>query len=364
MEGLKYLKKIFAVITIIAAVILSFSSCGKSNFEAKRSKLFNIVAEKSTSINTTDINRSNATKSTTINSSKDAESSAAKSSELSTERSVTDTKSNDVTSYVVKRNSLELEGQRSRLSKREKELYDEYVTKILAVKTFVIDFDKVDYESDTFDKVIDAIFGDYPQTMLYMRCKEKCDWYDDEGNPHRVLSKGVIYEHLWLSMCPRVDKEVLQNYIEEINSACDEIIEEMPAGLSTKSKYEWLGRKICEITVFKDTDDILNDPTIPDSEKEISVLYANGPLLLGKGICQSYSYAYQWLCHRAGLWCVTCSGGCHCWNVIKLDNGLTYHVDLTWADNSGDFERYFCLTQSEIEIDHSLYDGEWIADGV
>lgn len=350
---MKYLKKILAVITIIAVVILSFSSCDKSNFEAKRTKLFNIVTKKSTSISTTDINRNNA-----------SESSAEKHSELSTEKNVTDTKSNNVATYVVKRNSLELEGQRSRLSKREKELYDEYVTQILAVKTFVIDFDEVDYESDTFDKVIDAIFGDYPQTRLYMAFEDEYDCCDDEGNPHRTLSTSVIYNHFWLSTWPRVDKEVLQDYINKINSACDKIIEEMPAGLSTKSKYEWLGRKICEITVFKDTDDILNDPTIPDSEKEISVLYANGPLLLGKGICQSYSYAYQWLCHRAGLWCVTCSGDCHCWNVIKLDNGLTYHVDLTWADSSGNFERYFCLTQSEIEIDHTLCDGEWIADGV
>lgn len=259
---------------------------------------------------------------------------------------------------TTKSTQFDLQGQRSRLSNDEKAIYDEYLPKIQKFETFEINFDEVDYEVDTFDRVIDAIFGDYPETRLYMRCEEKCD-----ENDELVLSK-VIYAYNWLlDDEENFNKAYMKNYIEKINTVCDEIIADMPKGLSTKSQYEWLGKKICEITEYEDKSDFNNDPKTPEAEKNWSYCYADGPLLYGEGVCQAYSYAYQWICHRAGLWCVTCSGDCHCWNVIMLDDGSTYHVDLTWCDGSDNFNGYFCLTQEEIEVDHTLYEGEWIANG-
>lgn len=260
---------------------------------------------------------------------------------------------------LAKPTKIDLKGQRSRLNEKEKAIYDEYLPKILEFKSFTVDFDKVNYEVETFNSVIDAIFGDYPETRLYMRCEEK---FDENGK--EVISKSVIYAYNWLlDDEENFNKAYMTSYIYKINMACDTIIEDMPKEISTKAKYEWLGKKICEITEYEDKSDFNNDPTTPESEKEWSYCYADGPLLYGEGVCQAYAYAYQWLCHRAGLWCITCSGDCHCWNVIMLDDGLTYHVDLTWADDAQDFERYFCLTQAEIEFDHYPYEGEWIANG-
>ena len=93
---------------------------------------------------------------------------------------------------------------------------------------------------------------------------------------------------------------------------------------------EFLGKEICLRTEYVDK----SDSEVPNW----SWCYMNGVFLEGEGVCQAYAYAYQYLCHRAGLWSVTVSGNCHCWNMVQLENGATYHVDLTWADSAENFE--------------------------
>ena len=74
-------------------------------------------------------------------------------------------------------------------------------------------------------------------------------------------------------------------------------------------------------------------------------------------VCEGISYAYQYLCNRAGLWCISIAGntdaGTHQWNMILIDGGY-YWVDVTWMIEYGD--RYFCLTDEQLLIDHDLPD--------
>lgn len=87
--------------------------------------------------------------------------------------------------------------------------------------------------------------------------------------------------------------------------------------------------------------------------------YADGVLLHGTGVCQSYALAYDMLLKKVGIDCVyitgTASGVGHAWNMIKLD-GKWYHVDCTWDDpgNGGGNEHhgYFCVTDAMLSRDH------------
>ena len=101
---------------------------------------------------------------------------------------------------------------------------------------------------------------------------------------------------------------------------------------------------------------------------DIKYLYADGPLLYGKGICQSYTQAYQWLCQRAGLWIMTCNGTgngiAHGWNIIMPEPGVTYYMDLTWADSTGRRDLYYFMSYDTcLSTGHALDEGEWIANG-
>ena len=127
-----------------------------------------------------------------------------------------------------------------------------------------------------------------------------------------------------------------------------------------KEQYRYLAKAICEMTVYKDDDSSYK----PDLLVDWSYCYANGPLLDGAGLCQAYSQAYQWLCHRAGLACVLehSSAQAHTWNLIQLENGDTYHMDLTWSD-SYDAEWWFFLSQEDIEADHIPNADGFVATG-
>ena len=87
--------------------------------------------------------------------------------------------------------------------------------------------------------------------------------------------------------------------------------------------------------------------------------YANGVLLEGVGVCQSYALAYDLLLHEIGIESVylsgTANGVSHAWNLVRLD-GSWYHVDCTWDDPiGGGYEKhsYFGLTDEQMALDHS-----------
>lgn len=92
---------------------------------------------------------------------------------------------------------------------------------------------------------------------------------------------------------------------------------------------------------------------------------AEGVLLNGSGVCESYARAYLMLCTAAGIDCMYVSGTAgqsddtstwenHAWNLINL-GGSWYHVDCTWDDpNEGGYERhtYFCVDDATMSKDH------------
>ena len=96
---------------------------------------------------------------------------------------------------------------------------------------------------------------------------------------------------------------------------------------------------------------------------------AEGVLLKGTGVCDSYARAYLMLCTAAGLDCIIVTGTAgtpaqgyesHGWNMVKLD-GKWYHVDCTWDDpGEGGFEnhKYFCVSDETLSADHF-----WNKDG-
>lgn len=91
--------------------------------------------------------------------------------------------------------------------------------------------------------------------------------------------------------------------------------------------------------------------------------YAEGVLLHGRGVCQSYALAYQMLLDKVGIESLyisgTANGGNHGWNLVKLGDAW-YHVDCTWDDpgTGGSEQRsYFCLSDAQMAKDH-----EWHSD--
>lgn len=83
---------------------------------------------------------------------------------------------------------------------------------------------------------------------------------------------------------------------------------------------------------------------------------AEGVLVYGEGVCQSYTDAYAMLLDKVGIShkAVVSSSMDHTWNLVQLD-GEWYHVDVTWDDPVGGPERhiYFGLTDELMAQDHT-----------
>lgn len=96
-----------------------------------------------------------------------------------------------------------------------------------------------------------------------------------------------------------------------------------------------------------------------DYDESYTYYYADGVLLHGTGVCQSYALAYDLLLHEIGIESLyitgTTSGDDHAWNLVKLD-GSWYHVDCTWDDPVGggcEGHAYFGLSDEQMAADHS-----------
>ena len=84
---------------------------------------------------------------------------------------------------------------------------------------------------------------------------------------------------------------------------------------------------------------------------------ADGVLLKGTGVCNSYSLAYKSLLDAAGIEnrIIISVGMNHAWNMVCLD-GEWCHVDCTWDDpgmGGAENHSYFGMTDEQISLDHS-----------
>lgn len=88
---------------------------------------------------------------------------------------------------------------------------------------------------------------------------------------------------------------------------------------------------------------------------------AYGALIDQKAVCDGYSAAFQLLCNRLGIECVSIQGTSkdepHMWNGVKINNEW-YYTDVTWNDSDEyvHSERYFYLnvTTEQLKADHTI----------
>lgn len=88
---------------------------------------------------------------------------------------------------------------------------------------------------------------------------------------------------------------------------------------------------------------------------------AYGALIDKKAVCEGYSRAFQLLCNKSNIDCVSILGETegtpHQWNCVRLDDNW-YHVDVTWNDADEDNQwikyDYFNITDEQISKNHKI----------
>lgn len=233
------------------------------------------------------------------------------------------------------------------LSDLEKKLYDEMLKKIKNMEYFI--YTAKDYGYDVLDSILNisgVIFREHPELEIYFRINEVFDGDVTLGLESLYFLPGDP------SQTPVSNISILKNEVYIFEAVCNRIVKNMPKDLSTYDKYRYLATVISLKTDYD-----------YEIEGGAQVGNAYGSTVGNKSICQGYSTGFYYLCKKADLFCKRVDGESngvsHMWNIVKLDSG-EYHIDITWADESGypdSFEwfRYFMLTEDEILIDHIIW---------
>ena len=74
-----------------------------------------------------------------------------------------------------------------------------------------------------------------------------------------------------------------------------------------------------------------------------------------KVVCEGYAKAFQHLCDltnfKTSVQCISVvgdAGGAHMWNIVRMEDGLNYLVDVTWSDGTSDSAGFLLLGYDEI----------------
>ena len=193
--------------------------------------------------------------------------------------------------------------------------------------------------------------------------------------PSHVLAadpeESLQTENLYTGMPPRVgyepfvigrgkDKAVVKESNPTLNATAADFPNNPPANVDTVTeKVAWIAQ-LCRQQGFADEWDIarwLHDWLIYNATYDYSYTnyHANGVLLKGTGVCQSYTEAYELLLDAFSIenQTVTSREMNHTWNLVKL-NGQWCHVDCTWDDPAeGTWEDYYFFGMSDEMMSYS-----------
>lgn len=188
-------------------------------------------------------------------------------------------------------------------------------------------------EKEMYQALI-AYKNDHPEVFWL---KNTFTYYDYLGATHIVYDFSVT------------EKELIEKK-QKFNSAVDEIIAKAPLYSSEYEKELFVNDYLVENCIYDEK--AANDHQVIGHEND-----AYGAVVEGKAVCEGYARAFQLLCNKMGLDCVSVAGITdevgHEWNCVKLD-GEWYQVDVTWndSDTPACVNDYLNLTDEQMYSDH------------
>ncbi|MBQ7780181.1 MAG: hypothetical protein IJ404_06765 [Clostridia bacterium] len=112
-----------------------------------------------------------------------------------------------------------------------------------------------------------------------------------------------------------------------------------PSGSTMYDKLIDIHDFICEINTY-----------VKEDDGGLYCYSAYGSLVNHKSVCEGYAEAFKLLCDRAGIECILVTGMSlpsngttmegHMWNLVHMDDGEWYAVDVTWDDAGDIAENY------------------------
>lgn len=160
--------------------------------------------------------------------------------------------------------------------------------------------------------------------------------------------------------------DMLSVMLDELVSAADRLISEIPAGADDFEKIVFVHDYIINHTTYDTAGaELIENDLYHQTEEKGMFGTAYGCLVEGKAVCAGYAEAFQYIMNRLGIECGMCHGsvsdGQHVWNYVKLNNKY-YWIDVTWDDPAPDegneeiLRHNYCLIDDDRLLKSHLID--------
>ena len=224
------------------------------------------------------------------------------------------------------------------------------------VKSFHIDTNLVPTEKGWLDQVYYNVYG-----LSDEEAKTVYKIYKDDHPLYYWLYKSISYyseTSLLITVDPDYrDPSVRKYYNELIYSKAAEYL---MLAIGETSEYQ-IALALNDAICLNATYSYIPGTTTPEKASWAHSII--GIIEKNTGVCESYTEVYSLLLNFVGIENIRVTGdagGAHAWNLVKLDDGKWYWVDVTWNDINWDiygaYHIYFAVTDTE-EMPNKI--GRW-----
>ena len=170
-----------------------------------------------------------------------------------------------------------------------------------------------------------------------------------------------------------LDRLEMEIPTEDMKSRTEARLQQLVTIAGTGDRYTQLRRLVSyllETSFYDPYLDLISDFSINNQQLATRGQLFNssiyGLLLEGVSICEGFSQTFKLLCNKLNIPCITMGNNGHAWNLVQMDDGKWYRVDLTNACRLGwdgelslPVEDYF---DQEFLNNGSVHLVEWYAD--
>lgn len=217
-----------------------------------------------------------------------------------------------------------------------KQLYSQIKAAAADINTGTISYNGSASEKEIFEALL-AYKNDNPDVFWL---KNSFEYYSDKYTTNIVLHYT------------KTGSELI-NAKKQFESTVNKIIKSAPENGDDYTLELYANNYITKHCKYDD--EAAKSDTVLGNESD-----AYGVLVDTSAVCEGYARAFQLLCNKLGVDCVSIAGQTdagHQWNCAKID-GSWYQVDVTWNDTDGKDEwssnDYFNLTDAQIKKDHTI----------
>ena len=246
---------------------------------------------------------------------------------------------------------------RSELTEHEALIYDAMYTQVVTNKSneeVSIDFTGLGYTGDDFNtKIADMIDSSF---FAFTYDHPEAFWVRGLSYSGAVKSNGELVS-LYLTFT-----EYYPNAFSEmniVNAGITSAVNSINSSRESGSRYHTLKAihdYICN-NVSYDYDVLEGGAYAGEHAEDQTVAPLFGGGRRGhKYVCAGYAASLKLLCERFGIPCVRIygsAGGPHAWNLVQMEDGKWYAVDVTWDDGNTIDYTYFLVGSDIFNSEHS-----------